>query len=353
MAFQEIQTTGSNYEIGFTHGAAAPDKVAGTIYYYKQKFEKIWNCSWENIKQFSNQYYQVIQELFPQYIQEMEGIAAGSGQSFEDILAINCHYEIARKGGLMESSCSVVGISAERSADGKAYIAENWDYAVFQKGNTVLLKIALPNGTKLCMVTEAGIIGRMGFNNHGIGYCGNTLKNDYVGPKLPLHMIKRLVLEQTSLEDARRIIHNYGAGSSFNMLLCSATEDPCDFEIDYRQVTELSASNGLLFHTNHFTSADLIRQPAYTKYQKQESVLRLNSLRKSLEHLDKISMENLIHTLRTHDNHPQGVCTHANASAPLLEQWSTICSMIVDLSEQTMYVCEGNPCENEYVKVII
>ena len=351
MSFKEIHASGSNYNLGFTHGSLAKEKVAGTIYYYKQKFEKIWGCPWDKIKEFSNQYYHVIQSNFPQYLDELRGISDGSDMPFDDILAINCHYEIARKGGISEHSCSVIGVNCTRSADGNSYIAENWDYAVFQKNNSIILKLTLDNNSKICMVTEAGIIGRMGFNSNGIGYCGNTLKNDDVGFKLPLHIVKRLILEQRSLSDVRNVIHHYGVASSFNILAGSHNEGFCDFEVDYRQITELAPKNGLLLHTNNFISPHLNVDNKYTKYQKEESVLRYQSLEKSLSRLIKISVNDIRKALAQHTNHPYGVCTHADENTPAEQQWATICSLIINLPDQLMYVCEGNPCESKYTMV--
>lgn len=350
MVFKEICAAGSSYEIGLTHGSKAKDMVAGTIEYYRQKFEPIWNCSWAEIKEFSNQYYNLIQAYFPQYIEEMRGLCDGSGQRFDDILAINCHYEIARKGGLAEHSCSVIGVESSRSTDGHTYMAENWDYGVFQKNNTIILKLTLPDDTRICMVTEAGIIGRMGFNSNGIGYCGNTLKNDYVGLKLPLHMMKRLILEQHTLKDIRSIVRTFGTGSSFNILTGSSTEGISDFEVDSHQTTELLPVNGLMFHTNHFLASQLHTRKEYIKYQKNESVLRYASLKQSLEPLEKISLQDIKNALVQHGNHPQGVCTHADHALPIKMQWATICSLVMDLTKQTMYLCEGNPCEHTYLE---
>lgn len=350
MAFKEICAAGSSYEMGLAHGSKAKDMVAGTIDYYRQKFEPIWNCSWAEIKEFSNQYYDLIQADFPQYIEEMRGICHGSGQQFDDILAINCHYEIARKGGLTEHSCSVIGVESGRSADGRTYMAENWDYGVFQKHNTIILKLTLPDDTRICMVTEAGIIGRMGFNSSGIGYCGNTLKNDHVGLKLPLHLMKRLILEQHTLEDVRRMVHTFGTGSSFNILAGSSRDGICDFEVDSRQATELLPANSLMLHTNHFLASGLNTDREYIKYLKNESVLRYDSLKQSLEHLERISFQDIKKALVQHGNHPQGVCTHADQALPVRKQWATICSLVMDLTEQTMYICEGNPCGHTYLE---
>ncbi len=350
MALKEICASGSNYNLGFTHGCMAKEMVAGTVSYYRQKFEKLWNCSWAKIKAFSDGYYDVIYALFPKYIEEMRGISDGSNIPFDDILAINCHYEIARKGGLAEQSCSVIGVDSSRSSDGNTYMAENWDYGVFQKNNTVILKLTLTDNTRICMVTEAGIIGRMGFNNNGIGYCGNTLKNDYVDYKFPLHMMKRLILEQHTLKDVRNVINSLGTGSSFNILVGSAGEGVSDFEVDSRQITELPSVNGLIYHTNHFLSPSLRKCHEYTKYEKEESVLRYLSLEKSLGSLDKIGFCDIQKTLVQHCNHPLGVCTHADRNLPLEQQWATICSLIINLTRQTMYVCHGNPCEGTYLE---
>lgn len=353
MMYKQIYASGSNYEIGLTHGKLAIDEIGGTIRHYRQKFQELWQCDWNTIKEFSNTYYSVIQNSFPQYIEEMKGISDGSGFSFDDILAINCHYELARKGNLVEHSCSVIGVDSSRSDNGHTYLAENWDYSIPQRNNSVILHLTLPKNLKLCMLTEGGIIGRMGYNNYGIGYCGNTMKNDFVGAKLPLHMIKRGILEQSSLQEIYTFVNQYAAGSSYNLMVESASDGGMDFEVDYAQISALQPDQGLLLHTNHFLSKHLISNPAYIKYQKTESVERYQGLRDALFSLPRISFQDIKATLSSHSSDRMSICVHEDPSLPLEKQWATIWSLIIDLSELKMYVCKGNPCQNSYDEITL
>jgi isopenicillin-N N-acyltransferase-like protein len=48
-------------------------------------------------------------------------------------------------------------------------IGQTWDWAQRLEGHFVVMEIQFPSGHKLTQLTEAGIIGKIGFNNCGLG----------------------------------------------------------------------------------------------------------------------------------------------------------------------------------------
>jgi isopenicillin-N N-acyltransferase-like protein len=115
------------------------------------------------------------------------------------------------------------------------------------------LKIEKENGLKIQMITEAGIIGKIGMNNAGVGCTLNAVTAKGVSfSKLPCHLALRTVMESSSRAEAIATLDKFGVASACHILVADATggtglecssEDIAKLEMDER---------GVVAHTNHF-----------------------------------------------------------------------------------------------------
>lgn len=346
---QRVVVSGSYYEIGFHHGREAAQKIRGTLQYYQTKLCAGWEMDWMKVRNLAQEFYFEIERYFPEMIEELKGVAEGAGLDFEDILAINAHYELGRKAQAETGGCSVIAITGSASNTGRTLMAENWDYGLGQQDNVIVLEITEPTGLKICMVTEAGIIGRMGMNSSGLGLCGNTLKNDFTDSFIPVHLMKRLILRQTKLEDAIRIVQTYKTASSYNFLIGSRDGTTADIESDPVVQKVNRTDGGWICHTNHFTCPELRRYRDYTKYEKQDSLERLRIMQEFLNKKTVIGIEDIRELLKNHDGYPDSICRHPNDSQPTKMRSATLISIIMDLNKLSIDVAWGRPCETPYV----
>lgn len=93
-----------------------------------------------------------------------------------------------------------------------------------QKENLIILTIEQASKPTIKMVTEAGIIGKIGLNSMGVGVCLNAIRAkgmDYT--RLPCHLGLRMVLESKSREEAVARLENYGIASACHMLIADPT----------------------------------------------------------------------------------------------------------------------------------
>jgi len=89
-----------------------------------------------------------------------------------------------------------------------------------QKQNLVFLEINKADAPRIKMVTEAGIIGKIGLNEHGVGVCLNAIKAAGCDPRrLPVHLALRTVLECLSTNKAIRNLEDVGLASSAHILV--------------------------------------------------------------------------------------------------------------------------------------
>jgi isopenicillin-N N-acyltransferase-like protein len=89
-----------------------------------------------------------------------------------------------------------------------------------QKENLIILDITSDDGPRIKMITEAGIIGKIGLNEVGVGVCLNAIKVPGCGSsRLPVHLALRSVLDSPSVDDAVWQLEDAGMASSAHILI--------------------------------------------------------------------------------------------------------------------------------------
>lgn len=117
-----ISTSGTPSQIGFSHGALASAHISRALTFYTRLFLRKCTMDWPAVKGFAMQYHPFLSANFPEYVEEMEGIAKGAGREYADVLALNVRTEIAF-GAFSDGFTAVSWKSADRS-----YLGQNWDW---------------------------------------------------------------------------------------------------------------------------------------------------------------------------------------------------------------------------------
>lgn len=87
--FPVIECSGTPYEIGYAHGSKAKAQVDATIATYRAMFKDYSNIDWEPAKRYARTFIPAITKYDPDIMEEIRGVADGSGYELEDILALN------------------------------------------------------------------------------------------------------------------------------------------------------------------------------------------------------------------------------------------------------------------------
>ncbi|KAH8809002.1 acyl-coenzyme A:6-aminopenicillanic acid acyl-transferase-domain-containing protein [Xylogone sp. PMI_703] len=243
----EVTCSGSPHDIGKTHGTLAKEQIARSLIFYEKLFQKKSSMNWTQVKEFAEKYQPYLKENWPSYVEEMEGVASGAGLSYLDILALNVRTEIAF--GTFSDGCTAFSWKSGEAS----ILAQNWDWESDQSENLIALKIKKENGLRIQMITEAGIIGKIGFNSKGVGCTLNALKLKGVSyTKIPCHLALRTVMESDSRKDAIETLEKSGVASACHILVADETGgtglECTDFGIAKLEMNE----SGVVAHTNHF-----------------------------------------------------------------------------------------------------
>jgi hypothetical protein len=193
----------------------------------------------------------------PALLEEIEGIAEGSGRSLAETLAFQfmdeewwfgaMHYHQA---SAEADRCSII---ASRGSEGQAPIlAQNMDLRAYLDGGQALISTATNGGPRTTVMTICGMVGLCGANQAGLGVAVNTLwQLPSAADGLPVACVMRGILEQADLAAATKWICQPRHASGQHYLI----GDPggfASFEASATLVSNIPWGDSSVFvHTNH------------------------------------------------------------------------------------------------------
>lgn len=345
------------FERGRQYGSQAGELIQNGIAGYRRHFQSLLGKSWEDITKKSGYYLPLLERDFPQELEEAQGIAAGSGVTLEEILALNCRYEILKLKKLPAMECTTAALLPEATG-GPVYLVQNWDYRPWVKEHSVVISLDDCQGTRILGITEAGQLLRNGMNDHGVGVCANNLTSTYDTGEVgaPVTFLRRRALSQKSFDAARQVICGAKVGVSCNYLAASARGEAQDLEVTPGGVFRVDPEGGILTHANHMVAGAAACTNKGKKFR--DKILRalLEARRGSI---DLPYIQGCMSSHQTVPGLPvtfpeadsiEAVCTHVPQGEYDPDRvWQTIASAVYDLTNGVAHICKGNPCHGEYI----
>lgn len=215
---------------------------------------------------------------------------------------------------------------------------------VKQKENLLILKIVQAGKPSIQMITEAGIIGKIGFNSVGVGVCLNAIRSQGMDPtRLPVHLALRMALESHSTKEALQSLEHWGIAAPGHILIADSTGDAVGFEFTSTTMAKLLPdAKGRVVHSNHL----LLKHPGVidTVWIK-DSLFRVDRMTELTEDLDTTdpTWPEVSRLFEDEANAPTAICRTQTG-----EQTSeTLFNIIMDLKQRTAIVRLGKPCQTE------
>ena len=368
MTLPLINLSGTPYEQGVEHGRHLKARIFHNLDVYYDRFSREGGLSREEVLARARQYASAIAVHNDAYHDSMQGIAAASGASFEDIVALNVRYEILyyqykvntmRNQGRTADGCTAFALSPAATESGHLIIGQNWDWIPGVQG--AILHTASDDaitGTgetpfRTLTFTEAGIVGgKIGLNSTGLGLVINgitSMDDDWTGLQKPFHVRCYEILQQRTLEEATAVVTEGGRACSANFLLAQRPDRAINLEAAPIAVNRIGWKEGAVVHANHFVDPGAIgvEEPPDDDYRRL-SCRRQERLEKLLQERRPVNVSDLKRYLRDHETPPRTICRHEDPDAPIDEQSRTVTSVIIDLSENILHLTDGPPCVNEY-----
>lgn len=353
---KKLHLTGSPKQIGEMHGRQGKEEVIQSLETYESLFYGYSQLKWKEAKEIALEHVPAIESYNPDFLEEMKGVATGAGVDFEDILILNTRSEIALTGiKPFSDGCTAIAVTPPICKD--TLIGQNWDWKTSQTKSLLLLEIEQKGKPTIKMITEGGIIGKIGFNSAGIGVCLNALLTNRKSNQIPIHLGLRSVLNSPTLHEAISKIKGGQMASAANFLVAShegegqamaANVEVSPFGIDFSTNPE-----GLVVHTNHICSAELKKHVTdMNEFIFEDSMIRKSRAEQLIHSMvragDTIDEQCFKKLLSDRFNSPNSINSHVNADVPEHRQMETVFSIIMNLAKQEMLLCVGKPGLDNY-----
>lgn len=267
----------------------------------------------------------------------MKGIADGAESDFESILALNVRTEIAF--GMVSDGCTALSWKTSDAS----FLAQNWDWRYDQAENIVCLAIEQANKPSIHMMSEGGIIGKIGLNSAGVGVTLNAIQAPGVSNnKLPCHLALRTALNSTSRDAAVQALQTTGVASACHITIADAATGGIGLECTALDIVEMPMeTNGQLVgtctHSNHLVKKHKVEGNTLVS----DSPFRLDRIQELMREVNKPSIQSIGEMLKDEKNHPCAI----NRVVGEKNDSQTLFSIVMDLKQDFAKVKMGRPTE--------
>lgn len=329
MKFPLFNLSGTPREIGLAHGTLAKERIHQALAFYKTIFKK----DDQTLLLLAAQFKKKVEQSFPRYAEEIEAIGEGAELDPLWIYALNSRTEILAAG---TQECTVAYFKKS------AILGENWDWAQDLEDLAIVLRIKRPDGHTILMMTEPGIIGKVGFNSAGLGVALNLLECSAKLDGVPIHIMLRAILDCSSLAEAQSVVVKNATGKASNILIGDVSGQSLDVEFAGKELFMLSPQENVFVHTNHYLSIDLPKKEnlASSRARYARGVEIGAKIKKgSIDEMKKLLLDQ--------QNKELPICRPYEKSR-YISSVGTICSIVMDLPKREMHITKGSPLKNGF-----
>ncbi len=253
-----------------------------------------------------------VDRRLPDLLEEVRGIADGSGLDFDQVFAYNLwDEEQTFRSGAFRDRCTTAGLRV--GAAGVPVSGQNMDIPAEP---IVALHFEESDGSSTLVPTLAGMVALFGVNSHGVSVLVNALHQLRACPAgVPVAFIIRAALAQRSLAAALESIASLPHASGQNYLVGSH-EGLVSLECSADTTAHVRATGNAVWHANH----PVVLQPRGGTEQHPNSIARDAFVGRALS--SATSVEDVEHILA---DRTVPVCKSQGADNPDTETiWATV-----------------------------
>jgi isopenicillin-N N-acyltransferase-like protein len=344
-----IKVTGSHRDIGRQIGEAFPEKIRHGLDNARKLLDDAYEqieLTWDGAQIQARKYLPFAQERYPQYVEEIMGIAEGAAVSFEDLVVLNA-MEAVTTDALHLTRCTSFAVSSDRTVDGHVLVGHNEDWLPEDESDIFVIHARPDDEPPFLAITYGGLLPNIGFNAHGIAQlCDTVYPND---PRIgiPRLVVSRAVLAARTPSEAIRSMLVSHRAAGYNHLLVHESGEMYNVEVSARRFEIIYGQEGCLAHTNHYLTPKM-QEIENDPDELIASRVRFFRATRLLKRVPLHSIKTLQAILKDHVNYPDSICNHSVEDIDPLDRENTICSIVLDLTAREMHITWGNPCENPY-----
>ncbi len=320
--FPIVRAEGSHYEVGVAIGKTMNEAIKRVITSSRAIFEKDFSTRIQQSKPFQQQ----ARKYFPQYMDELRGIAEGADVSFDELFLSN-NREVANFDPFIvdQYHCTIIGIPHQNGY----FLGHNEDWDASSLSLLYILDATI-NGIKIFGLNYANnIIGdSVAVNGFGLVQAINELwqQDDRLG--VPKNFVARAVLDCKTLEDVENLMNTVPRAAGYNHVLIQGNR-LWNIESSAKEYVIEKVEGGKYVHTNHYLT----------------ELKRLEKGNKESEARYK-KVSNLLQNIHTVDDIKRVLSDREN---PQICRPGTIGSVIFDMPNKVVHIAYGQPTLDTYV----
>ncbi len=330
-----IELKGTDYNRGLIHGKTLKKEITQIIRQWSNITEAKHKLKMEVIKNdFLNKvnYIEAIKKWTPELIDEIKGIADGSGINYELIFLLQISEELDNYIPSPEMfKCTAIGVN--KTGNCPTYIAQNMEPPRYLQGFPTLLHIKqYDSDLESYVFTFPGFIGLNGLNSKAVGVTANGLPEYYYKVKgLPVSFVVRGILEKTTFKDAINFIYNIDHAKAQNYIIGGKEKAIC-FECDAEKIYKYNSfeNPNLTYHTNNYLAGDY----------PSEYCSRLTTLREELKKRNFKAGFHDIKAILSSDKY--------NAGRPISYYNTYGCTIMILSDNPELHITSGRPNKNKF-----
>jgi isopenicillin-N N-acyltransferase-like protein len=334
-----IEARGTHREVGRQIGRQCKPKIEGMLALLRESAPA--HKTWDALLIESKLFLAHSRAAYPQYIEELEGIAEGADVSFDEIFVSVCEelWETSAWG----KGCTDMAARGRATLDGSTLVAHTNDLSPKTEHDLVILKIQADDEPEFIAISSGGVGISAGFNAAKISLTGNQLNSNDVRHGVPRLLVVRAILGSRYLSEAMDHCLLKERASSYNNIIADGTGEVYSMEGSATDMEAIYIEKDYMAHANHYI------HPAMRRFELDRSsiansIIRHNRAEYLLkENHGKLTPDLFKKLLADHAGYPTSICKHGIHSV-------TVFSIIVQVEALTAWIGRGFACETKYNK---
>ncbi len=340
--FREVSASGSHHQIGVSIGKQCKDQAL-----QMNKRFRSWMAASMTLPKalsYAKKSLPMSRRFYPQYVEELEGYAEGTGIPFGEVYAMTCDFP----GGGRGKGCTDLAVDSEWTKDDVVFAVHNEDVCPYNFSIVCIARIKPNDEPGYIGLNYGGIWPTTGMNAAGISLTGNALCPNDTRLGIPKEFPVRKVLAEDGIYRALVASVPEGRGHSFNNIVSDSNGEIYAMEGSATTFDAVYAEDGWLVHTNHYLSPRMwpFEENMHTRHS---SIMRYNRAKKLLKkELGEVELSTFQRILSDHVGFPESICRHPDPKLGEEDQTMSIGTAAFDLTDKVAYFSAGNPCKGTF-----
>jgi isopenicillin-N N-acyltransferase-like protein len=344
-----VEVRGSHREIGRQMGEACRQQVKHSIETARKLLNDTYDqlqLTWESAQIQSHKYMPYAEERYPQYVEEMRGIAEGADVPYDDVAVVNA-MEAVTTDALHLTKCTSMAVNQHHTANRHVLMAHNEDWVPEDEADVYMVHASPDDEIPFLAMNYGGLLPNIGINAAGIAQCCDTVYPTDIRMGIPRVVVSRAVLGARNLSQAIRHMVAPQRAAGYNHLLGHESGELYSVEVSARKFALIYAEEGYIVHTNHY----LDYQMTLIEDEPDELIstrIRYGRALSLIKQTPLHTYETLQNIQRDHVNFEDSICNHLIEDDDPLDREKTITALLIDLTTREIQASWGNPCSNAY-----